>query len=189
MTGVRWSASRPSPAIRIAIAGHRHLRDAATVRFVAEHSRAVLRGARDRHPRVVALSALAEGADSVFAEAALMLDIPLEVVRPFAAFADDFPPGPARRLYESLRRAARAEEQLGFRRRSEHAYQAAMRWVVDHSDVLVAAWDGGPSAGLGGTGSAVRYAVEQQRPIIHLNVTDLTIAHRPGWARRPGAAS
>lgn len=189
MTCVGWSGVQPSRAIRIAIAGHRHLGDTATVRFVAEHSRAVLRGARDRHATVVALSALAEGADSVFAEAALMLDIPLEVVRPFAGFADDFAPGQPRRLYETLLRAARAEEQLGFRRRSEHAYQAAMRRMVDHSDVLVAAWDGGPSAGLGGTGSAVRYAMEQQRPIIHLNVTDLTVVHHPVWARRPGAAS
>src|SRR4029077_18380090 len=91
---------------------------------------------------VVAVSALAEGADTLFAEAALSIDVPLEVVTPFRAYARDFPRGTQRRRYWSLVAAARKETRLAFTARSTHAYEAAMRWVVENCDVVVAAWDG-----------------------------------------------
>lgn len=46
------------------------------------------------------------------------------------------------------------------------AYEACGRHVVDHSDALLAVWDGEPSAGRGGTGDIVAYARARQRPLI-----------------------
>jgi hypothetical protein len=154
---------------RLGIVGHRRL-DAATADFVGAASRAVLADALATPGEVVALSALAEGADTLFAEAALRARIPLEVVRPFTRYADDFCTDGSRRRYGSLAAAARKETRLRFEGRSARAYEAAMRWVVENCDVLVAAWDGGPARGPGGTAHAVEHAKRIGLPVIRLDV-------------------
>jgi hypothetical protein len=116
---------------------------------------------------VVAVSAAAEGADTLFAEAALVAGVPLELVRPFAAYVDDFPAGQARTRYLKLRAAAHKERRLPYLRRSECAYAAAMRTVVASSDVLVAAWDG---RGDGMTARTVRHALRVGLPVIHIKL-------------------
>ncbi len=45
-----------------------------------------------------------------------------------------------------------------------------MRHVTDECDVLVAAWDGTPPRGTGGTADTVRYAERIGRRIVHLDV-------------------
>jgi hypothetical protein len=116
---------------------------------------------------VVAVSAAAEGADTLFAEAALVAGVPLELVRPFAAYVEDFPVGEARSRYLQLRASAPAERRLGYVSRSERAYAAAMRAVVASSDVLVAAWDG---RGDGMTARTVRHALRVGLPVIHIKL-------------------
>ena len=53
-----------------------------------------------------------------------------------------------------------------------------MRWVVENCDVLVAAWDGGPAQGRGGTAPAVRYAALMGRPVVHLDVAHRLVRRR-----------
>ena len=65
--------------MRIGIAGHRFLENMETVTFVTEQCLSILRKAKRRH-NVVALSAIAEGSDTIFAEAAFLLNIPLELL-------------------------------------------------------------------------------------------------------------
>jgi hypothetical protein len=48
------------------------------------------------------------------------------------------------------------------------AYAAVGRYVVDHCDVLIAVWDGKPSASRGGTAEIVRYALQQDRPVLRV---------------------
>jgi len=170
--------------VRIAVVGHRDLGTEATIRFVTEQCLAILQQVQTEHGQVVALSALADGADTIFAEAALRLGIPLDIVRPFDEFATDFTLVPVRSRYEALRAAARHETRLAFKKRSDEAYEAAMRWVVDHSDILIAAWDGRPAAGLGGTGDAVRYGLSIGRKFIHLNILDLVVTSQTGRPSR-----
>lgn len=160
---------------RIGIVGHRYLTNAQTIAFVADQSLAALKQAQAEHSDVVALSAIAEGADTLFAEAALTLEIPLEIVLPFADYAADFETLPAKRRYEELRAAARSEVKLPYRERSNVAYEAAMSWIVRRSDLLLVAWDGLPTEGAGGTGGAVKQAMQLSRPWFHLNVTDLSV--------------
>jgi hypothetical protein len=168
---------------RIGIVGHRYLANSETIAFVTEQSLAVLRQAQKTHPDVVALSAIAEGADTLFAEAALLLGIPLEIVRPFEDYASDFETHFVRTRYETLRAAARCEEILTRRERSDAAYEAAMNWVVMRSDLLVVAWDGRPAEGAGGTGDAVKRAAQLNKPWLHLDVTDLSVKYHAVGAK------
>lgn len=165
---------------RIGIVGHRYLANAQTAAFVVEQSLAALKQAQVEHSDVVALSAIAEGADTLFAEAALTLHIPLEVVRPFATYALDFETPLAKKHYEELRAAARCELKLNYEQRSNAAYEAAMNWIVTQSDLLLVAWDGLPAEGAGGTGDAVNEATRLKVPWIHLDVTDLSTTYHRG---------
>ena len=171
---------------RIGIVGHRYLANRGTIEFVKEQCTLFLKEAHSEHPGVAALSAIAEGADTLFAEAALELGIPLEIVRPFADYAEDFETGVARERYEKLRAAARTERKLAHEGRSDNAYGAAMSWIVANSDVVVIAWDGLPADGPGGTGSAVREAVQLNRPWLHLDVSDLSVKSHPVDGRKAG---
>ena len=162
---------------RIGIVGHRFFNDDNVLRFVRGQSTSILDKARNEHPDLIALSAIAEGADTIFAEAALALDIPLEIVRPYQAYSVDFVTASARDRYHRLRAAARSETQLSYMRRSNKAYETAMNWILMRSDLLVAVWDGQPANGPGGTGHAVHQAIQLRRSWIHLNVIDLTTTH------------
>jgi len=50
----------------------------------------------------------------------------------------------------------------------DHAHSEIGRWIVRHSDLLVALWNGAPAQGLGGTGDTVRRALERGLPVIWL---------------------
>jgi hypothetical protein len=162
--------------LRVGIVGHRMLGDPGTVRFVADQCELILRRAKGLHGAVNALSATAEGADTLFAEAAVSLQIPLDIVRPFDGYRSDFLSAQARNRYCAVRQAARSEAGLAYCERSEEAYLAAMVWVIHRSDVLVAAWDGRPALGLGGTGNAVRLAGQVGRPVIHVDVVNRSVS-------------
>jgi hypothetical protein len=159
-------------AYRVGIVGHRFLGKRETEDFVINRCRSILAFTRLENPDLVAVSALAEGADTYFAQVAISLGIPLQVVRPFSVYGDDFVTDATRQTYQDLRSGALHEEILSFRERSEDAYYAAMQWVVSHSDLLIAVWDGKPSRGRGGTADAVRQVCELQRAWIHLDVTN-----------------
>lgn len=158
--------------LRVGIIGHRALGDPDTVRFVAEQCTTILQWAASTGGDVVALSATAEGADTLFAEAAVSVGVPLEIVRPFDAYATDFEDAEPRSRYDAVRRAAREETRLAYRDRSEDAYHAAMVWVTDRADLVIAAWDGLVAVGRGGTGPAFHRARATGRPVIHLDVLD-----------------
>jgi hypothetical protein len=162
----------------VGIVGHRYLRNSAAARFVFEQSQSVLRKTRLEHGVVTALSAIAEGADTLFAEAALSLAVPLEIVRPFTTYDKDFESTAAIKRYERLRAAARCETELPFKDRSNDAYRVAMGWIVDASDFLVVAWDGRPASG--GTGHAVQRLNTMAKPWLHLDVNDLSARLKPG---------
>jgi hypothetical protein len=168
--------------LRIGIVGHRRLASERSAGFVANQCSTILRRARLLDPDAVALSAIAEGADSIFASAAVELGIPLEIVRPFDTYSDDFAAGDALECYRRLRGAARRETRLVFGRRSVHAYRAAMLWIVRRSDVLVVAWDGCRSPARGGTWDAVTEVVRARRHWIHIDPVTLTVHEHPGRA-------
>ena len=171
---------------RIGIVGHRYLANRATIAFVSEQCFVILKQVQSERTDVVALSAIAQGADTLFAEAALALDIPLEIVRPFSDYAADFETKTAVKHYDKLRAAALNEKRLAYKERSDIAYGAAMNWIVNHSDLLVIAWDGLPALGPGGTGSAVKEAVHLNRSWLHLDVSDSSVKSHLMNGRKAG---
>jgi hypothetical protein len=172
--------------IRIGVAGHRWVTADATA-FASAQCSAILHRARAEWRDVRALSAIAEGADAFFADAAVALGIRLEIVRPFDDYASDFTTREARERYERLRAAARAETRLAYPHRSTEAYLAGMRWIVDNSDVLVAIWDGRAAPGAGGTADAVDRANRAGRPWIHVNVVNGLVSRHGPRDATPGA--
>jgi hypothetical protein len=116
-------------------------------------------GTNDGEPLLRVVSPLAEGADRIVAEEALQLGYELESPLPFAReeYENDFIVPESRAAFRYLlERAAEVYELNGSRKHANQAYEAVGRWVLLHSDILIAIWNGKAAAGQGGTGQIVR---------------------------------
>jgi hypothetical protein len=171
MTAVK-TATR---VVGVGVTGHRRLGDdPRTPCVVGAQCVEILRHlqelARYRGATLLAYSALAVGADQLFAEAALGLGIPLVGVIPFEEYPADFE-GDERRRFETLLGLCRDVHRLKGKQRSDRAYLKAGLWVVSQVEYLVAVWNGLPAAGLGGTGDIVTYAEKKNRTILRIDPT------------------
>ncbi len=121
------------------------------------------------------MTALAEGADTLAAHAALQRNWQMDACLPFPAedYATDFAEGPARACFEHLLTQATSVMSLhGTRDAPSAAYEAVGRVVLDQSDILLALWDGDPARGRGGTAQVVAEAVARHIPVIHIDVSN-----------------
>ena len=121
----------------------------------------------------VLVSAMADGADQIAAEAALELGFSLQAVLPFARdeYRRDFERADAATRFDALLgKAQRVLELPGVREQAPEAYMMAGRAMVAHCDVLIAVWDGLPARGRGGTAEVVQLAIKRGSPVIHLPV-------------------
>lgn len=130
------------------------------------------------------LSALAEGADRIVAEtileypqASLLAVLPLTVEDYLEDFATNASMTEFRELLaKSNRTVLMRKRNIREDRRDPQdqqelrldAYQASGRFVVDHCDVLIALWDGEHARGRAGTAEIVKYALSNNRPVIHI---------------------
>lgn len=164
------TASR-SELVAVGVTGHRHLEEPEAIAAAVSQALRHIAAAYGHRP-VLLLSALAEGADRLVAEAALVMpEAKLTAVLPATRleYADEFgPPGSASRLhFESLlARASEVIEAVQTRATREHGYEAAAEVIVDHCDVLLAVWDGQAARGKGGTGEVVAMAREKGKPVV-----------------------
>jgi hypothetical protein len=116
---------------------------------------------------LVALTALAEGADRLIAGRILTRPLArLAAVLPLQRrdYSTDFQSAESKRDFLALLRRADKVIDLPRRVRPE-AYEASGRYIVEHSDVLVVAWDGQNEQGQGGTAQIVAYARQWGLPI------------------------
>lgn len=119
------------------------------------------------------VTALAEGADSLAAEAALERGWKVDACLPFPAaeYARDFAEGPVRDRFNQLLAQADSVMSLpGSRAATDAAYEAVGRVVLDQSDILVALWDGDAARGRGGTAQVVAEAVARHIPVIRVDI-------------------
>jgi hypothetical protein len=123
-------------------------------------------------PLLSIVSAVAEGADRLGAMAALKKNFVLDVPLPFARdiYAEDFPAGAQRTEFYGLLDQARSVLELPGERKAENrAYEAAGLTVLGQSDIVLVIWDGGPSAGRGGTTEMIQTAIRIGLPIVHVD--------------------
>ncbi len=124
-------------------------------------------------PTLRLVSALADGADTIAAEAALASGWRLDACLPFVRdeYATDFSEGEHRERFGQLLDSASATFTLnGQRADAEAAYEAVGRVLLDQVDILVALWDGDPGRGRGGTARVVAEAIARHIPVIHIDV-------------------
>lgn len=181
------SPPRPRLTFRVAIVGHRpgklppdaiaavRAAIADTLRTAAGEAEAALRRApecyRDEPPLLLGYTGLAEGADTLGAEAILEEGWHLHAVLPYdaAAYRDDFPESASRARYESLlARAAKVSVLDGTPGRWDR-YVPLSRVIGDSADLIVAVWDGEEAAGAGGTANIVRQARRESIPVVRID--------------------
>ncbi|UYK67231.1 hypothetical protein NG831_03245 [Xanthomonas sacchari] len=114
---------------------------------------------------VVGVCALAEGGDQLFAATVIEAGGSIEVVVPALRYETTFD-SQGFLEYERLLKLASKKTVLNYSSPSEEAYMEAGKYIVKNSDVLLAAWDGKASRGLGGTGDVVAYARESGLQVI-----------------------
>ena len=183
---------KPELCLAVGVTGHRlkRLQDAdiadpqaiqATVtdllRRITEAARSV--AAQHAHnfastlPHMRMVSPLADGADTIAAEAALSAGWQLEACLPFDSedYAIDFTIGESRERFAALlARASATFTLVGTRADAEAAYEAAGRVMLDQVDVLLALWDGDVGRGRGGTARVVAEAISRHIPVIHIDI-------------------
>ena len=179
---------KPDLCLAVGITGHRLARlHSANIEALREtvtsllvRVRAALDGVAAQHPLHFAtttpqlrlVSALADGADTIAAEAALLTGWRLDVCLPFdcEVYARDFAAGEDRERYEALLARASATFVLdGARDDANAAYEAVGRVMLDQVDVLLAVWDGDAGRGRGGTARVVAEAIARHIPVVHVS--------------------
>lgn len=148
---------------RIAITGHRGL-PAPTLALVEAALRDAVAG---RGGTLVGVSCLADGPDSLFADAVLDGGGRLEVVIPAREYRESLPVE-HHSTYDRLLAAASSVTRLDFRESAPEAHQAASVRMLEQSDELLAVWDGKPARGFGGTADAVAAAQRRGMPVTRI---------------------
>lgn len=123
-------------------------------------------------PALTLVSALAEGADRIAACAALENGYSLTAVLPFDSeeYERDFNEASSISEYEGLlEKADRTVALPGNRAPEAFAYETAGLTILGNVEILLAVWDGGASAGRGGTTDLVERAAQDGLPVIHVD--------------------
>ena len=153
--------------LRVGVTGHRFLVKWEILEAGVDEA---LRRLAAAYPgrRLVVFSPLAEGADRLVARRALALPgtgliVPLPL--PLADYLEDFTTAESKTEFRAL--LARAEQvvELPPAATRDAAYAAVGAYVLDHSDGLIALWDGQGAQGQGGTGEVVDGARRRRLPL------------------------
>jgi hypothetical protein len=176
---------RPRMTLRVGATGHRAralgsvdhkaLRDSVNraLQRIAEHAKAFagknVGDYSDEPPRLVLVSALAEGADQLIADVALGLGYELDAPLPFPRdeYKKDFDDTAG---FDRLVRRARSVLELdGDRESGAMPYARVGHTLLGHTDLLLAIWDGEAANGRGGTGEVVVGAVALGIPVVWIS--------------------
>ncbi|MFE6049363.1 hypothetical protein ACFQ6N_01240 [Kitasatospora sp. NPDC056446] len=140
--------------MRIGITGHRGL-TGDVEQQVRELLDAAVRACDG--PDLTAVSMLADGPDSWFAQLVLERGGTLEVVVPAEEYRNGLP-SDHHPLYDRLFSRAAEVHRTGMTASDNAAHMAGSEAVVGMADVVLAVWDGLPARGYGGTADVVAYA-------------------------------
>ena len=144
---------------KLAITGHRGLPERAE-QLVDAALREEIAGT----PDVVGLSCLADGADSLFAQAVLDRGGELVAIVPATRYREGLPEE-HHAVYDALMARATDVVRLEHVESTSHSHMDASLDMIRRADRLVAVWDGKPARGYGGTADIVDAAQERGLPI------------------------
>jgi hypothetical protein len=162
--------------VRIGVTGHRFLAEIEKIDAGVDEALHRIKAAFPNRPPLV-VSSLAEGADRVVArrildsrpDARLLVPLPM----PKSEYIKDFSSAASREEFESLLARATCIVEMPA---SHASYETAGSFVVDHCDVLIAAWDGRRAQGRGGTAGVVAHARGRGMPLAWIRAGN----RRPG---------
>jgi uncharacterized phage-like protein YoqJ len=160
----------------IGIIGHRDLGGEDVDFYVQSCCHKILSELRVKYPKIRAISGISQGADSIFAQSAVSLDIQLESVIPFDDFKSDFAGEVSHERYKTLRKSADFETRVNFSKRSNLAYKKSMEWVVFKSNIVIAVWDGKKIGSIGGTWEAVLLCQKLNKTMINIDIHNKTMS-------------
>ena len=155
--------------IIVGVTGHRDIRDEdRDILLEAVRGELEKLAAACPNSELVMLSSLADGADSLCAEAALSLSVPLIAALPMERdeYEKDFS-GEALSRFRALCGAAGdlfavpAAEPVPEKPDRDFLYRQAGIYVAEHAHVLIALWDGKEGASGCGTAETVQFALER----------------------------
>ncbi len=173
--------------MNVGITGHQDLGTRQTADWVSQEMATLV----DNIGVGKGITCLAKGADQLFAQILQAKQLPFVAVLPCVQIESSFQSEEDRNLFRCLLAAASETINLPFEAPSEVAYFEGGKAVVDHSEVLIAVWNGRPARGLGGTADVVTYALENSKTVIHINlvtrrVSDLSPSPAHGKAATAG---
>jgi hypothetical protein len=153
--------------IRIGVTGHRILANQEKIRSrIKDVLNRLNTSFHEDNWEIV--SALAEGADCLFVEEAmnqfsahLIVVLPLSVSEYLHEFHDFSNKSAFEVLLSNAKKIVRIEQKTS----REESYLEAGKYIVDHSNILVAIWDGKKAQGIGGTGDIVELARQRSLPL------------------------
>ncbi|WP_067534068.1 hypothetical protein [Nocardia crassostreae] len=157
---------------RVAITGHRGLPPVTLELVTAALHAAVGKRAT---PPLYGVSCLADGPDSLFAQAILEHGGHLIAIVPARQYRQSLPTA-HHPVYDRLLAAASEIIELDHEESDSQAHQAGNLRMLEDADELLAVWDGKPARGYGGTADVVAAARHRNIPITILWPPD---AERP----------
>jgi hypothetical protein len=157
-----------SATTAVAVTGHMDL-TAATTELVREALRKALADQAEHTARLVGISCLAPGADTLFAEAVLAAGGDLVAVLPAADYRRVLAGSGRGRFavarFDRLLSLAAEVVVMPFDSATEAAYEAANAELLKRAELLVAVWDGVRNGRGGGTAHMVAAALEAGLPV------------------------
>lgn len=113
-------------------------------------------------------SALAEGSDQLVAKIAQefeVIELSVPLPKSINNYLEDFTSEEGVESYRNLLSSAFEIVYLPSSVKSQDAYEGLGKYLVEHSDVLLAVWNGVFNQKKGGTGEVVKHALESGLPI------------------------
>lgn len=154
---------------RIGVIGHRDIGAIEKLSYIHFCCYRILARLKNKYSRVIAISAISDGADSIFAQSAISLGIHLESIIPFGQFSSDFQKELPNERYRFLQSRSKYVTRTNFSVRSNLAYKKSMEWLVFKSNIIIAIWDGREEGTVGGTWEAVSLSMKMRKTMIHID--------------------
>ncbi len=160
-------SEQPRHTVAIGVTGHRWIEETREILSAIDH---VMERIHQMYPdhNLIVLSPLAQGADQVVAKCLLRdqgTKLTAILPMPIEQYLTDFPTDESKSEFHHFLEQAEEIIELPNLTSREESYIAVGNYILDHSDLLIAIWDGQVAKGKGGTGEIVHIARERGLPL------------------------